>query len=139
MSDHRQGAIWIFAGNLERLFSARHVCYLIGSYDGSGNYGDILQLHANARRIQAAGSGILAAPLVYWRYVNDHLSLRDRHPELFGQRFSNLGFGDKSHSLGDLPDNLPGTLLLLFKNVPKVVLGKIPQVDQNLSEFTLGH
>jgi polysaccharide pyruvyl transferase WcaK-like protein len=83
MSDRRQGPIWISVGDLQRLFSARHVCYLVGSYDGSGNYGDILQLDANARRVRAAGSNVLAAPLVYWRYVADHFALRDRHPELF--------------------------------------------------------
>lgn len=83
MTEHRNGVIWVRGSELGRMFAARRICYLVGSYDGSGNYGDILQLHANIERLRTATDDVLAVPLVYWRYAGDHLALRDRHPELF--------------------------------------------------------
>ena len=63
----------------------------------------------------------------------------DRHAPLLGQGFSHLRLGDESHADRHLPDDFPGTLLLLFEHVPELVLGEIPEVDQDLSQTSLCH
>ena len=46
--------------------------FLIGSYDGSGNYGDIAQLEAAVRLLADLGESIFALPLVDLRYLESH-------------------------------------------------------------------
>jgi hypothetical protein len=45
---------------------------LIGSYDGSGNYGDVAQLDSALRLVDALGTSTLALPVVDLRYLEGH-------------------------------------------------------------------
>ena len=79
---------WAFSirrGDLERLFGARRICYLIGGYDGSGNYGDIVQLAANLERLSSPIGGILLVPLISRLNLQSHDDLCREHPSLFGE------------------------------------------------------
>ena len=46
--------------------------FLIGGYDGSGNYGDIAQLEAALQLLADLGDGAFALPLVDLRYLESH-------------------------------------------------------------------
>ena len=63
----------------------------------------------------------------------------DRHAPLLGEGFGDLLLGDEAHADGDLADDLAGGLFLLFEHVPELVLIEVAEVDQDLSEASLGH
>jgi hypothetical protein len=54
---------------------ARAVVVLVGSYDGSGNYGDIAQLGAALDLVERLGPGIVALPVLERRHLADHRKL----------------------------------------------------------------
>ena len=60
-------------------------------------------------------------------------------PHLLGQSLRHLGIGDQAHADRHLADDLTGTLLLLFQDVPELVLSEVAQVDQDLSQPPLCH
>lgn len=68
----------------ERLLAAGRVCYLLGGYDGSGNYGDILQLVGTLARIRPSNATTLAAPVISAVNAASHADLVQDYPELFG-------------------------------------------------------
>ena len=77
-----------------------------------------------------------------FQHVGRDVRLRqadDRHAPLLGQGFGHLRLGDEAHADRHLADDLTGTLLLLFQNVPELVLGEISEVDQDLSQTSLCH
>ena len=45
---------------------------LVGSYDGSGNYGDVAQLQATINMLERLGDGVAVLPMVDLRYVESH-------------------------------------------------------------------
>lgn len=74
--------------NRRRLTEADATLFLVGGYDGSGNYGDVLQL---ATAIETA-AGLPGSPLVV--PIVEHLT-RDHHDALmqrYGQRFAAAAF-----------------------------------------------
>jgi hypothetical protein len=75
----------VHASDLERLFGARRVCYLVGGYDGSGNFGDVLQLAGQLQRLRTVAPSVLPVPFVDARRIESHRRLAARHPGLFGE------------------------------------------------------
>jgi polysaccharide pyruvyl transferase WcaK-like protein len=74
--------LWIDSKDLERLHLADSVCFLLGGYEGAGNYGDIVQLAASIERL--APLPILPVALVSAAYADDHRALVRQWPGLFG-------------------------------------------------------
>jgi len=69
----------------QRLAEAESALFLVGGYDGSGNYGDILQL---ASAIETAGGlpdSPLIVPIVERETIGYHRELTGRHEGVFGQ------------------------------------------------------
>lgn len=86
--------------------------FLVGSYDGSGNYGDVLQL---ASAVEAAGKlpgSPLLVPIVERETLGHHQWLMDR----YGQEFDGTAFAffqgspdpDREDGLAELPPLDPG-------------------------------
>lgn len=71
--------------DLERLFSAKSICYLVGGYDGSGNYGDIMQLLGALDILGQFGGRMLVVPLLYYEYLQSFNDLYQQHRDLFGE------------------------------------------------------
>ena len=68
---------------------AEAVAFLVGSYDGSGNFGDILQLDAALELLAPLEPGLLVLPVLERRYASHHPALAQemirppRHPVYF--------------------------------------------------------
>jgi hypothetical protein len=62
---------------VEAVERARAVVVLIGSYDGSGNFGDIAQLAAAQALVERLGPGLLPLPLLEREYLASHDRLID--------------------------------------------------------------
>jgi len=60
------------ADTWSKLAEARAVIFLVGSYDGSGNYGDVTQLRATLRLLEELGEQVVALPVIDVRYVASH-------------------------------------------------------------------
>jgi len=60
------------------LAQARAAVFLIGSYDGSGNYGDIAQFGAALALVERLSPGVLAFPVLEREYLGSHLELAER-------------------------------------------------------------
>ncbi len=58
----------------------------------------------------------------------------DLHAHLLGEGLGELLVVDQAHLLGDLAEQLAGTLLLLFEQHFELVVGDEAEVDQNLSD-----
>jgi hypothetical protein len=54
---------------------ARALVVLVGSYDGSGNYGDVAQLDAALELVERLGPGVLALPVLERGYLSGHREL----------------------------------------------------------------
>lgn len=70
------------AATREALAEARAVAILVGSYDGSGNYGDIAQLDAGLRLLGPLEKDLLILPMLERAHLQDHRNLLEtfRHP-----------------------------------------------------------
>lgn len=77
------------AATVSAVARARAVVVLVGSYDGSGNYGDIAQFDAALDLVERLGPGILALPVLEREYLAGHRELsadcgaRPSHPLFF--------------------------------------------------------
>jgi hypothetical protein len=86
MTDTRpptRSAFWVRPTDLERLYTAQHVCYLIGGYDGSRDYGALLQIAANVARIGQLNRNLLLVPLLLRRHAQLHNRLCREQSSLF--------------------------------------------------------
>ncbi len=63
------------AAAAQEIERARAVVLLVGSYDGSGNYGDIAQFAAAQALAERLGPGILALPVLEREYLAAHRDL----------------------------------------------------------------
>ena len=80
----RGGIHFFLAGDaLEEVYGADRVSYLVGSYNGATNYGDIAQLAANVERFAARG----ASPVL----IAASLAHRDAHERFLARHGSFLG------------------------------------------------
>jgi hypothetical protein len=78
----------------QRVFSeAPAVAVLIGSYDGSGNFGDIAQFDAALRLLEPLTPGLLVLPVLERDYRRSHLAL----PAAFGKPPEHALFFDPEH------------------------------------------
>ena len=57
---------------------ARAVVVLVGGYDGSGNYGDILLLDAALDLVERLGPGVVALPVLERQHLAGHRRLQER-------------------------------------------------------------
>jgi hypothetical protein len=62
-------------GDLDRLFTAEAACYIVSGYDGSGNYGDVIQAGGCMRTLLAYAPAMLPVPLVDWSYADEFAEL----------------------------------------------------------------
>ncbi|MDX6595128.1 MAG: hypothetical protein QOI72_510 [Solirubrobacterales bacterium] len=68
-------ALFASAATAQAVERARAVAILVGSYDGSGNYGDIAQFEAALALVERLGPGILALPVLEREYLSTHREL----------------------------------------------------------------
>lgn len=68
---------------MERLFSAKSICYLVGGYDGSGNQGDISPLLGVLDILGQFANIMLGVPLVAYGCKESFDDLYQPHPDLF--------------------------------------------------------
>lgn len=71
--------------DLTRLRQARSTVLLVGSYDGSGNYGDVLQLATAIETIGGLPDGPLPVAVVEHETLAHHRTLVERFPAQLGQ------------------------------------------------------
>ncbi len=95
------GAPTLFASpsTVQAIVKARTAAILIGSYDGSGNYGDIAQLDAALALVGRLGSDLLVLPVLEREYQAGHRALAEH----FRGQPSHALFFDPS---GDIEDGL---------------------------------
>lgn len=101
-------SLWATEADRERLAGAESALFLVGSYDGSGNYGDVLQL---ASAIEVA-SGVAGSPLVVAVVEHEtrrhHGELRRRYERIFGDAafaFFQDEAGEADDGLVPLPES----------------------------------
>jgi hypothetical protein len=68
-------ALFCEAATAREIERARAVVLLVGSYDGSGNYGDIAQFAAAQSLVERLGPGVLALPVLEREYLAGHRQL----------------------------------------------------------------
>ena len=95
------GAPTLFAtaSTVRAIAEARAAAILVGSYDGSGNYGDIAQLDAALGLVARLGPGLLVLPVLEREYLAGHQALAEHS----GQQPSHALFFDPG---GDIEDDL---------------------------------
>ncbi|HWM09633.1 MAG TPA: glycosyltransferase [Solirubrobacteraceae bacterium] len=71
------------AADRERIGKAGSAVVLVGSYDGSGNYGDVLQLAAAIETVGRVPGDPLPVAIVEQEMAGQHLDLTKRHDKLF--------------------------------------------------------
>jgi hypothetical protein len=59
-----------------------HVLLLVGGYDGSGNYGDMVQLQAVLELLAALGPAVTPVPVIELAYARGHEALAAASPQL---------------------------------------------------------
>jgi len=73
---------------------ARSVAFLVGGYDGSGNFGDVLMLEAALEMLAPLEPGLVVLPVLERRFASHHPELAEqmirppRHQVYFGQEDS---------------------------------------------------
>ncbi|MCW2989158.1 MAG: hypothetical protein JWM24_2096, partial [Solirubrobacterales bacterium] len=70
-----EATLFASAATAQAIERARAVTVLVGSYDGSGNYGDIAQFEAALALLERLGPGILALPMLEREYLASHRRL----------------------------------------------------------------
>lgn len=93
---------------IDAVSRAHSVAILIGSYDGSGNYGDLLQLDAALALLERLEPGLLPLPVLERSRLADHRDLADS----FLHRFAHAVFfaSDGGHEDELLPLPAPAGL-----------------------------
>ncbi|MDX6634970.1 MAG: hypothetical protein QOF06_1173 [Solirubrobacterales bacterium] len=88
-ADMAEPTLFAPAETAEAVEAANSVAFLVGSYDGSGNYGDILQLDAALELLAPLEPGLLMLPVLEYQFATHHSGLADhmarppRHPIYF--------------------------------------------------------
>jgi hypothetical protein len=93
-------ALFATPTTVEALTSARSVAFLVGSYDGSGNFGDIAQLDAALALLAPLGPGLLALPVTEGALELDH---RRAAAQMRNPPEHVLRFGSGEHDDGLVP------------------------------------
>jgi hypothetical protein len=77
-------SLWATPADRKRLLDAESVLFLVGSYDGSGNYGDILQAATAIETVGGLPGSPLAVPIVERETHGHHSELMRRYGREFG-------------------------------------------------------
>ncbi|HEY7456957.1 MAG TPA: polysaccharide pyruvyl transferase family protein [Solirubrobacterales bacterium] len=80
--------LWTHPDDRRRLDAAESVLFLVGSYDGSGNYGDVLQLASAIEISRGLPGSPLVVPVIERETYGHHRELRRR----FGAAFDGAAF-----------------------------------------------
>lgn len=99
-------SLCISPGDRNRLADAESVLFLVGGYDGSGNYGDVLQLATAIDTVARLPGTPLAVPIVERETHGHHSELMRR----YGERFDAAVFAffqDRPHDPRDGLEELP--------------------------------
>lgn len=76
-------SLWATPADRERLMGADSVLFLVGSYDGSGNYGDVLQLATAIETVKRLPTSPLPVAIVESETREHHNELTGRYAECF--------------------------------------------------------
>jgi hypothetical protein len=98
------------------LAGARAAAFLVGGYDGSGNYGDMVQLDATLDLLRRHDPGLLALPVLERAHLASHRELRGEFMHPFEHA---LFYGPSESHTDDLvpvlpPHSLSFTALYLY-------------------------
>ncbi|MEX0972408.1 MAG: polysaccharide pyruvyl transferase family protein [Solirubrobacterales bacterium] len=95
---------------------AHSVAFLIGGYDGSGNFGDLLQLDAALALLGRLEPGLLPLPVLERSRIADHRDLADSFLQRFPHAIFIASDGDHEDELLPLPApaGLPFAALYLY-------------------------
>lgn len=89
-------------GDRQRLADAESALFLIGGYDGSGNYGDVLQLAGAIETASRLPGSPLVVAVVERETREHHGNLVHRHRELFGEAAIAFFADEAEEAGGDL-------------------------------------
>jgi Polysaccharide pyruvyl transferase len=70
-----QPTLFATAAAAPQIERARAIVVMVGSYDGSGNFGDIAQLGAALELVERLGPGVVALPVLEREYLGSHREL----------------------------------------------------------------
>jgi polysaccharide pyruvyl transferase WcaK-like protein len=73
--DPREGTLFTTPATAEAIAGAGAIAFLVGGYDGSGNYGDIALLDAALDLLDGFDDGLLALPVVERQFAAAHETL----------------------------------------------------------------
>jgi hypothetical protein len=112
-------AFFVRRTDLDRLFAARAACYVISGYDGSGNYGDVLQVEECLRQLATIDQALLPVPLVSLAAASEHVRREAASRGTWGGAVP-LFYADRDSSVGteaeftevEVPPPVPSALLL---------------------------
>jgi hypothetical protein len=74
--------LWASTADRQRVEGARESVLLVGSYDGSGNFGDVLQLAGAIETVRGVAGPPLPIAVVERETHAHHTALLERHPSL---------------------------------------------------------
>jgi hypothetical protein len=77
-------SLWATPADHKRLLDAESVLFLVGGYDGSGNYGDILQAATAIETVGGLPGSPLAVPIIERETHGHHSELMRRYGKEFG-------------------------------------------------------
>jgi polysaccharide pyruvyl transferase len=75
------GTLWATRGDLSRLAAARSAVLLVGGYDGSGNYGDVLQVATAIETVRGLPGSPPPVAIVEREMYGHHGTLVERYPD----------------------------------------------------------
>lgn len=114
-------SLWATEADRDRLIGAESVLFLVGSYDGSGNYGDVLQLAGAIETASRVPGSPLVVAVIERETRGHHNELMRRFEGIFGEAAIAF-FGDDAEEADDDlaplegPDSQPpaGALVYLY-------------------------
>lgn len=90
------GTLWASANDAARIDRARSAVLLVGGYDGSGNYGDVIQLATALETVQRLPGGPLAVVVVEREMRAHHETLACRYPGRLDAVAAHYDAGERS-------------------------------------------
>lgn len=101
------GALWASPADRSRIAKARAAVVLFGGYDGSGNYGDVLQFAAAAELVRRLPGAPQVVAIVELGARDHHNALAERYPSTFEDvAFAHFSEGEGGAGLVELPAGL---------------------------------
>jgi Polysaccharide pyruvyl transferase len=104
------GTLWATSGDLSRLAAARSAVVLVGGYDGSGNYGDVLQVATAMETVRALPGSPPPVAIVEREMRGHHRALVERYPHWLAEAAFLYYDEDEEPPDDDLFELTPGAL-----------------------------